>query len=98
MPGSPPGTLQHIMLEVEDLDSVGRAYDRCVDAGVTMLTTIGKHTNDHVVSFYCSSPSGLTIEYGCFGRKIDDSTHVTGFYDTASFWGHRPPSGATHQV
>jgi 3,4-dihydroxy-9,10-secoandrosta-1,3,5(10)-triene-9,17-dione 4,5-dioxygenase len=90
---SVPGTgvgLEHFMLQTSDLDHVGRALDRCLDAGIPISEGLGKHTNDHTVSFYCVSPSGLTIEYGWNARSIDDSTHVTGYYDAANYWGHRP--------
>lgn len=91
-PGAPAGTLQHIMLEVEDLDVVGRAQDFCLDREAIRVM-IGKHVNDHMVSFYCLTPSGLTVEYGWGGREIDDDTHTVGRYDSAHFWGHRPPDG-----
>lgn len=92
-PGVPGGALQHIMLEVDDIDAVGRALDYCMDHGVPIQSMLGKHTNDHVISFYCQSPSGLTVEYGVGGRQIDNATHQVGRYDAASFWGHRPPDG-----
>ena len=80
------------MLEVDDLDVVGRAQDYCLDRGAIRVM-LGKHVNDHMVSFYCLSPSGLTIEYGWGGREIDDGTHQVGHYESAHFWGHRPPDG-----
>lgn len=93
MPGMPSG-VQHIMLQVDDLDTVGRALDRVYDDDTVALQSgLGKHTNDHMISFYCISPSGLAIEYGWAGREIDNSTHTTGHYDAASFWGHRLPDG-----
>jgi 3,4-dihydroxy-9,10-secoandrosta-1,3,5(10)-triene-9,17-dione 4,5-dioxygenase len=92
-PGTPSGRLQHIMLEVDDINVVGRALDHCLDHGVPLRTLLGRHTNDHMISFYCDSPSGLTIEYGFGGRQIDNATHEIGRYDSASFWGHRPPDG-----
>lgn len=91
-PGAPAPALEHIMLEVDDLDIVGRAQDYCLDREA-ILVMLGKHVNDHVVSFYCMSPSGLIVEYGWGGRVIDDSTHTVGRYDAAHFWGHRPPDG-----
>jgi 3,4-dihydroxy-9,10-secoandrosta-1,3,5(10)-triene-9,17-dione 4,5-dioxygenase len=92
-PDSPAGHLHHVMLEVDDLDVVGRALDYCLDHQVPMMSMLGKHVNDHMTSFYCVSPSGLTIEYGFGGRTIDDATHQVVNYETASFWGHRPPDG-----
>lgn len=82
--------LEHIMLEVAELESVGRALDLCNETGVPIRETLGMHTNDHMVSFYCLSPSGTAIEYGWNGRLIDDDTHVTGYYDADSYWGHKP--------
>jgi 3,4-dihydroxy-9,10-secoandrosta-1,3,5(10)-triene-9,17-dione 4,5-dioxygenase len=92
-PGATGGHLEHIMLEVDDLDVVGRAADHCLDNDVPVRAMIGKHTNDHMVSFYCTSPSGLTIEYGWGGRLIDDATHQVGRYDAAHIWGHRASDG-----
>ena len=92
-PGMPSG-VQHIMLQVDDLDTVGRALDRVYDdESVPLQSGLGKHTNDHMISFYCVSPSGLAVEYGWAGREVDNSIHTTGNYDAASFWGHRLPDG-----
>ena len=93
-PGAAGGHLEHIMVEVDDLDVVGRALDYCMDEDrVPVRATMGKHTNDHMVSFYCVSPSGLTVEYGWGGRTIDDATHQVGRYDAPHYWGHRAPDG-----
>jgi 3,4-dihydroxy-9,10-secoandrosta-1,3,5(10)-triene-9,17-dione 4,5-dioxygenase len=91
-PGAPAPTLEHIMLEVDDLDIVGRAQDYCLDREAIRVM-LGKHVNDHMVSFYCLSPSGLTVEYGWGGREIDNATHTVGRYDAPHYWGHRPPDG-----
>ena len=93
-PGHAGSVLHHIMLEVDDLDTVGRALDRCLDDQVPIMAMLGKHTNDHMISFYCTTPSGLAVEYGWNGRQIDDRTHVTGYYDTGSYWGHRRLDGS----
>jgi len=92
IPGLAP-SLQHIMLQVDSIDTVGRALDRVYDNNVQLQLGLGRHTNDHMLSFYCTSPSGLAIEYGWDGREIDNSTHTTGYYDAASYWGHRLPDG-----
>ncbi|WP_020417234.1 VOC family protein [Amycolatopsis sp. ATCC 39116] len=82
--------LQHIMLEVTQLDGVGRALDLALASGGGPVSTLGRHTNDKMVSFYCTAPSGLHVEYGCGAVQIDDSVHTTGYYTDASYWGHRP--------
>ena len=84
-----PKKLQHFMLELESIDDVGRAYDRCMDQGVPLATTMGKHTNDRMTSFYVCSPSGFAVEVGCGGRLVDDETWFVEYYEKASFWGHR---------
>ena len=89
-PGPRSSALEHIMLEVTDLDAVGRSFDYFTDIPFALSTTIGKHTNDFMVSFYVKAPGGFEVEYGCHGRLIDDATWTTATYDSASFWGHRP--------
>jgi 3,4-dihydroxy-9,10-secoandrosta-1,3,5(10)-triene-9,17-dione 4,5-dioxygenase len=92
-PGASAAHLEHIMIEVDDLDAVGRAADYCLDNDIPVRAMLGKHSNDHMVSFYCVSPSGLTVEYGWGGRQIDDATHQIGRYDHPHYWGHRLPDG-----
>jgi 3,4-dihydroxy-9,10-secoandrosta-1,3,5(10)-triene-9,17-dione 4,5-dioxygenase len=77
------------MLETTDIDMVGRALDKVNEQGIEIVSTLGKHTNDHMVSFYMKSPSGFAIEYGTGGRHIDDSVWITSKYDAASYWGHK---------
>lgn len=95
MPGLERTTIQHFMLEVDSLEMVGRAYDSAGDDGARLSTTLGMHTNDRVVSFYVSTPSGCDVEYGCDGLEVDDSVWTTTHYDATSFWGHKPvmPNG-----
>ena len=84
-----PKKIHHFMVELLSLDDVGRAYDRCEEAGVQLATTIGKHTNDHMHSFYMQNPSGFSIEYGWGGRLIDDKTWVVEQHTDGSIWGHK---------
>lgn len=81
--------LQHIMIEVNDLDPVGRAYDLVQERGIPVTMTLGKHTNDQMVSFYVRTPSGFELEYGTNGLAVDDATWTVGHYDSISFWGHK---------
>ena len=72
--GRPQRRLLHFMLQVGSLDDVGSTYDLCQDEGVAIGATLGRHTNDHMVSFYMASPSGFAVEYGFGGREVDDAT------------------------
>jgi 3,4-dihydroxy-9,10-secoandrosta-1,3,5(10)-triene-9,17-dione 4,5-dioxygenase len=84
-----PSGLIHMMLETKSIDDVGRALDRAMAAGAHISATLGRHTNDKMISFYVRSPSGFDIEYGCNGWQVDwdDFTPTTSLSD--SLWGHR---------
>jgi len=91
--------LQHVMLEVDDVDAVGRSYDRCTAGAAPIVMTLGRHTNDQMFSYYSSSPSGVAVEYGTGGIRIDDDSWTVKRFDAISYWGHvmsnppGPPSG-----
>jgi hypothetical protein len=89
MVGSGRKALHHFMVEVGSLDDVGQGYDLAqMDEG-RIAYTLGRHTNDHMTSFYVNTPSGFFIEYGWGGRVIDPATwqpHET--FDGPSLWGH----------
>lgn len=88
VPG-PHDAFHHMMLEVNSLDDVGRAYDMVNARKIKVTQTLGKHTNDHMLSFYSQTPSGFELEYGCNGRTIDDeATWNIVEYDETSYWGH----------
>lgn len=87
-----PKRLHHIMLEVSSLDDVGSTHDLCIDRGVPIVSSLGRHTNDHMTSFYLQTPAGFQVEYGYGGRLIDDRTWQVHTYDAASTWGHRAPA------
>lgn len=88
VPG-PHSAFHHMMLEVNSLDDVGSAYDLVNARKINVTQTFGKHTNDHMLSFYSQTPSGFELEYGCNGRTIDDdeSWNIVE-YDSISYWGH----------
>lgn len=84
-----PAGCVHLMLEVDDVDQVGLCNDRRIAAGVKLTGTLGRHANDHMVSFYMRSPAGFDIEYGAEGRTIKDWSQYAVFESTVpSFWGH----------
>jgi len=87
----------HLMIEVAELDDVGRALDRCARRGAPVSATLGRHANDLMVSFYVRTPGGFDVEYGTGGRVVDDRTWVTRETTAISLWGHRfggPDGGA----
>lgn len=83
--------LLHIMFEVDDLDTVGVAYDKCRDGAAPLVNTLGRHSNDQMLSFYVRTPSGFDLEYGCFGLQIDEDSWegVEHRYPVESWWGHK---------
>ncbi|AYJ87084.1 glyoxalase [Sphingomonas paeninsulae] len=85
-----PSGLIHTMVEVPSVDDVGLAYDRALAAGVHISSTIGRHTNDKMLSFYMRTPSGFDIEYGCDGQQFPDWSVVTPtFTIKEDLWGHK---------
>lgn len=85
--GHDPGLI-HVMVEVDELDAVGRAYDQVMARDFPVSSTLGRHTNDKMVSFYVRVPGGWDIEYGTGGVLVDE-THYTAEEITAdSYWGH----------
>ena len=49
--------IHHLMFELCYLDDVGQAYDLLLRKPELIGTTLGRHVNDHVTSFYSWSPS-----------------------------------------
>lgn len=83
-----PRRLHHFMVQVESLDDVGFALDRINAAQIPLTNTLGKHSNDHMVSFYAQTPSGFEVEYGWGARDIDETWRVVR-HDKTSIWGHK---------
>lgn len=82
-------TVHHLMMELYMLDDVGQAYDLAQGEDGRIATTLGRHTNDFMTSFYANSPSGFFVEYGWGGRSIDPQ-RWTPYEMTCgpSLWGH----------
>lgn len=90
-----PSGLIHTMLEVRSLNDVGLALDRALAAGVHISSTLGRHTNDKMVSFYMRTPSGFDIEYGYDGQQFYDWSTVTPTFTVKEdLWGHKWDFGA----
>ena len=79
----------HLMVELFSLDDVGQCYDLALGEEGRIATTLGRHINDEVTSFYCNSPSGFMVEYGWGGRVIDvDTWQPEEVTWGPSMWGH----------
>ena len=81
--------MHHFMVELLSLDDVGQGYDLAQQDDGRVAYTLGRHSNDHMTSFYANSPSGFFVEYGWGAREIDPATwqpHET--FDGPSYWGH----------
>ena len=81
----------HLMLEVDELDIIGRAWDKVLEEDAApILSTLGKHTNDKMVSFYVRTPSNFGLEYGTGGITIDEDTWTPTRYSDGPLLGPLP--------
>jgi len=81
--------IHHLMVELCYLDDVGQGYDIALRRPEMIGTTLGRHVNDHVTSFYSWSPSQFLVEYGWGGRTIDPAKWTPEERtEGPSLWGH----------
>ena len=81
--------IHHVMMELTQLDDVGQAYDMALAAPGRIGTTLGRHTNDFMTSFYAKTPNDFMIEYGWGGRSIDPASwQPSEMKYGPSLWGH----------
>ncbi len=83
-----PSGCIHVMAEVDSMDEVGRALDRVAAQGVKLSATLGRHCNDHMISFYMKTPGGFDMEYGYGGLTADWAQHSVYEATRVSLWGH----------
>jgi 3,4-dihydroxy-9,10-secoandrosta-1,3,5(10)-triene-9,17-dione 4,5-dioxygenase len=83
-----PG-LVHVMVEVDSLDAVGQALDRVNAEGFQLSSTLGRHTNDKMVSFYVRAPGDWDIEFGTDGMRVDETYYTAEEITADSYWGHQ---------
>ncbi|OBG77613.1 MULTISPECIES: biphenyl-2,3-diol 1,2-dioxygenase [unclassified Mycobacterium] len=81
--------LVHIMVEVDSLDAVGQALDRVNAEGFRLSSTLGRHTNDKMVSFYVRAPGDWDIEFGTDGMRVDETYYTAEEITADSYWGHQ---------
>lgn len=84
-----PTGCNHLMVEVDSVDEVGRALDRVEQNGVKLTLTLGRHVNDDMISFYMKTPGGFQMEYGTGGSVKDWSDYKVFESTRGSHWGHK---------
>src|SRR4051812_19458452 len=82
-----PGLI-HLMVEVDSLDAVGQALDRVTADGFQLSSTLGRHTNDKMVSFYVRAPGDWDIEFGTDGMHVNENHYSAEEISADSYWGH----------
>jgi 2,3-dihydroxybiphenyl 1,2-dioxygenase len=80
--------VQHLNIQVADLDDMTSAYQRVTELGFRMALGIGQHTNDKELSFYALTPSGFEWEVGWNPIVVDEATWEPTTYQGISIWGH----------
>jgi len=83
-----PMRLLHFMLQAESIDDVGLSLERATAAECKITSSLGRHTNDQMLSFYVRSPSGFDIEFGFGARTVGEDWTVK-HYKSGSVWGHK---------
>ncbi len=81
-----PGCV-HLMAEVGSREEVDACLKRVEERGIMIVSSLGEHINDEMVSFYMLSPGMFAIEFGHQGIQLGDDWQTT--HNTeASKWGH----------
>ncbi len=80
--------VQHLNIEVAELDDLTSAYQRVKELGFRIALGVGQHTNDKELSFYAVTPSGFEWEVGWNPIVVDESTWQPTTYQGISMWGH----------
>lgn len=86
--GPSPVGIVHMMLEVTSIDEVGACLDRVNQAGLPLLSSLGRHCNDNMLSFYVFGPGGIAVEYGYDGLQLDWDEFTPTVSTEGDFWGH----------
>ena len=82
--------VQHVNVQVAELDDMTAAYQRVKQLGFRMALGVGQHTNDKELSFYAVTPSGFEWEVGWNPIVVDETTWEPTNHQGISIWGHTP--------
>jgi 2,3-dihydroxybiphenyl 1,2-dioxygenase len=88
---APAHRVHHVMMEHSSLDDVGTGYDIALQREL-VTATLGRHLNDHMVSYYFKNPGDWHFEIGWGAREIDPDTWQVEYYNGlqpgGGEWGH----------
>ena len=82
--------VQHVNVQVADLDDMTASYQRVKELGFDMALSVGQHTNDKELSYYAMTPSGFEWEVGWNPIVVDETTWEPSTHQGISIWGHTP--------
>jgi len=80
--------VQHLNIQVADLDDLTASYQRVRQLGFQMALGVGQHTNDRELSYYAMTPSGFEWEVGWNPIVVDENTWEPTTHQGISTWGH----------
>lgn len=80
--------IQHLNIQVAELDDMTTSYQRVKDLGFHMALSVGQHTNDKELSYYAMTPSGFEWEVGWNPIVVDENTWEPTTHQGISIWGH----------
>ncbi len=81
-----PGCV-HLMAEVETREEVESCLKRVEEREIMIVSSLGEHINDEMISFYMLSPGMFALEFGCQGVQVGEDWETT-HNSEASKWGH----------
>jgi len=84
----PIDATHHLMLQVAGIDQVGQCLERAEAAGIPITSTLGRHANDRMLSFYMRSPLGFDVEVGCEAIRVGEDWTPREFVE-GDIWGHK---------
>lgn len=82
---------QHINIQAATLEDMLGSFQRVRELGFKMAWSVGQHTNDKELSFYCVTPSGIELEVGwnpiVVTPELEQAWQVV-THQGISIWGH----------
>ncbi|MGW4370537.1 VOC family protein [Nocardia takedensis] len=87
--------VQHVNIQSATLQDMLAAYGRVTELGFRMAWSVGQHTNDRELSFYCVTPSGFELEVGWNPLVLTpdvEAAWTPSTHQGISVWGHHTVS------